>query len=74
MVRADSSPHPLDELFDADLLSSDRQSSAEFLEADWMASMLVHSYKKNMQQAVILRPENENNVFFSDVTDIVTCC
>lgn len=43
MVRGDSFPHPLDELFDADLLSSDLQSSAEFLEADWMASMLVHS-------------------------------
>lgn len=43
MVRVDSSPHPLDELFDADLLSSDLQSPAGFSEADWMVLMLVHS-------------------------------
>lgn len=43
MVKEDSSPHPLAELSVADFLSSDLQSSAEFLEAGWMASTLVRS-------------------------------
>lgn len=46
MVRGDSSPRPPGELSDAGLLSSDLQSSDEFVEADWMASRLAHSKKK----------------------------
>lgn len=42
-MRVNSSPHPLREPFDVDLLSSELQPSAGFLEADWMASAPVHS-------------------------------
>lgn len=69
MVRGDSSPHPPGEPSDAGLLSSDLQSSDEFVEADWMASRPAHSKKKPTSKGVILRPEKENKYCFSDVTD-----